>query len=160
MYFLKNGQSYNKKKAKIDDVGVKAINDYTLEVTLENRTPYFLEILNYHTYYPIRPDIIKKHPDSWDKKPYTLISNGPFYLVNWYYNKEIKSLKNPYYWDQSNVKLNSLTFFIERKDNEDVWTRYINNEIHYGYVFPEEVDIQSEIASKKHNVTLENYPST
>lgn len=160
MYFLKNGQAYNKNNAKIDDVGVKAINDYTLEVTLENQTPYFLEILNYHTYYPTRPDIIKKNPDSWDKKPYTLISNGPFYLVDWDYNKEIKTLKNPYYWDQNNVKLNSLTFLIERRDSEDVWTRYLNNEIHYGYVFPEELDIQKEIKSKVNNVALENYPST
>ncbi len=160
MYFLKNGQAYNKKKAKIDDVGVKATDDYTLEVTLENPTPYFLEILNYHTYYPTRPDIIKKNLDSWDKKPYTMMSNGPFYLVDWDYNKEIKTLKNPYYWDQSNVKLNSLTFLIERRDNEDVWNRYLNKEIHYGYVFPEDLDIQKVIESKEHNVTLENYPCT
>ncbi len=160
MYFLKNGQAYNKNNAKIDDVGVNAIDDYTLEVTLENKTPYFLEILNYHTYYPTRPDIINKYPDSWDRKTYTLISNGPFYLVDWDYNKEIKTLKNPYYWDQSNVKLNSLTFLIERRDNEDVWNRYLNREIHYGYVFPEEVNIPNEIESNKHNVFLENYPST
>lgn len=82
MYFIKNGEAYNKNTANIDDVGVKAIDDYTLEVILEKPTPYFLEILNYHTYYPVRRDIIEKDSE-WSRKPYMLASNGPFYVEMW-----------------------------------------------------------------------------
>ncbi len=160
MYFIKNGQAYNKNNAGIDEVGVKAKDKYTLEVLLENPTPYFLEAVNYHTYYPLRSDIIKKNPDSWNRKPSTLISNGPFCLEKWDYNKEIKTIKNPYYWDSNNVKLSSLTFLIERIDNDDIWTRYLYGDIDYGYVFPEDISLADEIRSKKNNVFSEEFLST
>lgn len=156
MYFLKNGEAYNKNKAKADAVGVKALDDYTLKVTLENPAPYFLEILNYHTYYPVRPDIIEKDPYSWHKKPYMLISNGPFYLDSWNHNKEIKALKNSYYWDKNNVKLNSITFLIEKRDDKEIWTRYLEGSVDFGYVFPPEVDIANEIATGKNNVLYDD----
>lgn len=160
MYFLKNGEAYNKNKCQIDDVGVKAIDEYTLKVTLENPAPYFLEILNYHTYYPVRQDIIEKDPDSWYRKPYLMVSNGPFYLVEWKDNKQIKTIKNPYYWDKDKVKLNSIKYLIERVDDEEIWTRYKAKKVDFGYVFPEDIDIADEIATKRNNVFADDSLTT
>lgn len=152
MYYLKNAEAYNKNKCQKDDVGVKAIDEYTLEVTLQNPAPYFWEILTYHTYYPVRQDIIEKDPNSWYRKPYMMVSNGPFYLEEWEENKQIKAIKNPYYWDKNNVKLNSIKFLIERINDEEIWTRYLQGKIDFGYVFPPYINKADEIASKQHNV--------
>lgn len=170
MYFLKNGQAYNNNKAERDDVGVKALDDHTLEVILENPTPFFLEILNYHTYFPVRQDIVEKDPDSWHRKPHTFVSNGPFYLEKLYDNKKIVTLKNPHYWDKDNVHLNSITYLIERIDEKEIWTRYteeiLSNKspeestIDFGYVFPSEVNIADEIDSKRFNVIADNSLTT
>ncbi|HEX9059668.1 MAG TPA: peptide ABC transporter substrate-binding protein [Clostridia bacterium] len=160
MYFLKNAQAYNKNKAKIDDIGVKALDKFTLEVTLESPTPYFLEILNYHTYYPVRPDVVEIDQYSWDKKPNMCISNGPFSLFDWNNNKEIKTIKNPYYWDKNNVKLDSVTFLIERRDERDIWSNYLEGKVDFGYVFPPEIDISKEISTKKNNVISDTALST
>lgn len=160
MYFLKNGEKYNKNKATADDVGVKALDKYTLKVTLETPAPYFLEILNYHTYYPVRPDMVEKDPDSWYRKPYTAVSNGPFCLKEWSQNEKIETMKNSYYWDKSNVKLNKLTFLIEQVDDKEIWTKYLNKSIDFGYVFPSEIDVSDEIKSKKNNVFSSNLLST
>lgn len=160
MYFLKNGEAYNKNECQEDDVGVKAIDDYTLKVTLQNPTPYFPEILNYHTYYPVRKDIVEKDPDSWFRKPYLMVSNGPFCLEEWKENKQIKTIKNPHYWDKNNVKLNSVRYLIERVDDEEIWTRYKAKKVDFGYVFPPEIDIAAEITSKENNVLADDCPTT
>lgn len=160
MYFLKNGEAYNKNKCQKDDVGVKAIGEYTLKVTLENPAPYFLEILNYHTYYPVRQDIVEKDPDSWFRKPYLMVSNGPFCLEEWKENKQIKTIKNPYYWDKNNVKLNSIRYLIERIDDEEIWTRYKDKKVDFGYVFPPEIDMADEIESKENNVLADDSVTT
>ncbi|HHV28970.1 peptide ABC transporter substrate-binding protein [Acetivibrio mesophilus] len=160
MYYLRNAEAYNKNKCQKDDVGVKAIDDYTLEVTLQNPTPYFLEILNYHTYYPVRQDIIEEDPNSWYRKPYMMVSNGPFCLEEWEENKQIKAKKNPHYWDRDSVKLNSIKFLIERIEDEAIWTRYTEGKIDFGYVIPKIVNIADEIASKKNNVNVDNSLTT
>ncbi|KNY27031.1 peptide ABC transporter substrate-binding protein [Pseudobacteroides cellulosolvens] len=160
MYFLKNGEAYNKNKAKINDVGVKAIDDHTLEVTLEKPAPYFLEILSYHTYYPVRQDIVEKDHASWHRKPYMLVSNGPFYVEMWNYNEEIKTVKNPYYWDKENVKLDSITFLLE-KDGNEIWPKYLAGEIDFGYVFADNRNnLMNEITTRKNNVISEVSLST
>ncbi|GAE90828.1 ABC transporter substrate-binding protein [Acetivibrio straminisolvens] len=151
-------------------MGVKALDDHTLEVILENPTPFFLEILNYHTYFPVRQDIVEKDPDSWHRKPHTFVSNGPFYLEKLYDNKKIVTLKNPHYWDKDNVHLNSITYLIERIDEKEIWTRYteeiLSNKspeestIDFGYVFPSEVNIADEIDSKRFNVIADNSLTT
>ncbi|NLP13028.1 MAG: peptide ABC transporter substrate-binding protein [Clostridium sp.] len=160
MYFLKNGEAYNRNECQKDDVGVKAIDNHTLEVNLQNPTPYFLEILNYHTYYPVRQDIVEKDPNSWYRKPYMMVSNGPFCLEEWNENKQIKTIKNSYYWDKDSVKLNSIEYLIERVDDDEIWTRYLNEKVHFGYVFPSYINKADEIASKKNNVLADDCLTT
>ena len=62
LYYLKNGQAFNGGKAKVSDVGVKAINANTLEVNLESPTPYFLQLCSLPTLMPVRKDIVEKKP--------------------------------------------------------------------------------------------------
>jgi len=89
LFYIKNGAAYyNQEKigdevATADDVGVKAIDDKTLEVTLEAPVPYFLSLAAFPTYFPVRQDIIEQNKEKWALKPDTYISNGPFKMSEW-----------------------------------------------------------------------------
>jgi oligopeptide transport system substrate-binding protein len=120
LYYIKNGQAFNEGKAKAEDVGVKAIDDKTLEVTLENPTPYFLELTAFYTYLPVNSKIAEQNPD-WHKnagEQYT--SNGPFKMVTWEHNNKIVLEKNENYWDADNVKLTKIEMYMINDDNTEL----------------------------------------
>ena len=111
LYYLKNGEAYNSKNADINDVGVKAAGDYVLEVTLESPTPYFLSLTAFHTYYPLHAKTVTGN-DKWAADPKTIISNGPFKIVNWVHNNKIELVKNDQYWDAASVRLPRIDFVL------------------------------------------------
>jgi len=114
LFYIKNGAAYyNQEKvegkvATAEDVGVKAIDDNTLEVTLEAPVPYFLSLAAFPTYFPVRKDIIEGNEEKWTLKPDTYISNGPFKMSEWKEKESITFVKNENYWDAKNVKLETL----------------------------------------------------
>lgn len=114
LFYIKNGAAYyNQEKvggkvATAEDVGVKVIDDSTLEVTLEAPVPYFLSLAAFPTYFPVRKDIIEGNEEKWTLKPDTYISNGPFKMSEWKEKESITFVKNENYWDAKNVKLETL----------------------------------------------------
>lgn len=119
LYYLKNGESYNKKKASADAVGVRAIDDNTLQVDLEHPSSYFLELLSLPSYMPLREDIISANPDKWAKNPFTYICNGPFRMSSWKSKDSLQLVKNENFYDAENVKLYRLVFKME--DDPDTY---------------------------------------
>ncbi len=118
LYYLKNGKAYNDGKAKAEDVGVKALDAKTLEVTLENPTAYFLDLLCVTAYYPVRKDVVEA-ATPWTKSPSTYISNGPFKLTEIKPKEKYVLKKNPNYVDAAKVKLETLEIvFIEAAEAE------------------------------------------
>ncbi|TGV30115.1 peptide ABC transporter substrate-binding protein [Mesorhizobium sp. M00.F.Ca.ET.186.01.1.1] len=108
LYYLKNGEAFNAKKAKADDVGVKATDDKTLVVTLENPAPFFPELVASVTYFPVNKKAVEAGKD-WAAKPETYIGNGPFVLKKWEHKSLIEFAKNDSYWDKDAVQLSTLT---------------------------------------------------
>lgn len=108
MYYLKNGQAFNANKAKAEDVGVKATDDKTLVVTLENPAPFFPELVASVTYFPVNKKAVEADKE-WASKPETYITNGPFSLKNWEHKSKIEFEKSDSYWDKDAVKLSKLT---------------------------------------------------
>lgn len=117
LYVLKNGEAYNTEKAKAEDVGVKAVDDHTLLVTLESPTPYFLGLTAFHAYYPVREDIVSQAPDTWATSAATLIGNGPFKLVKLQHSAELQFVKNDKYWDAASVKLKGMEWPISESQS-------------------------------------------
>ena len=111
LYYLKNGEAFNKGQTTASDLGLKALDDLTLVVTLENPTPYFPTLLAFHTYYPVHKKTVETNPQ-WAADAKTIISNGPFAITNWVHNSKIEFKKNSHYWDADKVKLNKLEFFL------------------------------------------------
>lgn len=110
LYYVKNGRAYNEGKASADDVGVKAQDDKTLVVTLENPTPYFLTILSLPQTVPMRKDMVEQDPEGWSTKPELYMGNGPFKMTAWTMNDSYTFEKNENYWDAASVKPAKLVF--------------------------------------------------
>lgn len=126
-YYLKNGKAYNEGEAEADDVGVKAIDKKTLEVTLEYPTAYFLDKLCTATFCPVRKDVVEGN-ESWTKSTDTYVCNGPFMFKEMKPKEKFVLVKNPNYIDADKVKLDTLEIvFIESPEAE--LAAYTNDEI-------------------------------
>ncbi|WP_040212017.1 peptide ABC transporter substrate-binding protein [Clostridium polynesiense] len=110
LYYIKNGEKYNQKQAKAEDLGIKVVDEYTLKVTLEYATAYFLSLMAFPTYFPVRKDIVEKDPEAWATKPESYISNGPFKMKEWKPKDTLTFIKNDNYWGAKNVKLDTIEF--------------------------------------------------
>lgn len=109
LYYLKNGEKYYNGEVLADEIGVKALDDTTLEVSLETATPYFLSLTAFPAYFPLREDIVATNPH-WAHEPKTYIGNGPFKLSAWSPKESLTLVPNENYWDRDKVKLSELTF--------------------------------------------------
>lgn len=110
LFYIKNAEAYYNGTAKAEDLGIKVVDDKTLEVTLKSPTAYFPELMAFPTYMPLREDVVSADPDAWATKPETYVSNGPFKLVTWDMKDQLVFEKNENYWDANSVKLDGLTF--------------------------------------------------
>ncbi|PSL28396.1 oligopeptide transport system substrate-binding protein [Planomicrobium soli] len=91
------------------ELGVKAVDEKTLEVTLERPTPYFLSLMSFGTFYPQNEKFVTEKGDAYASNSENLLSNGPFKLANWDGTGLTWSLeKNPEYWDAETVKLDTI----------------------------------------------------
>ncbi len=108
LYYIKNAKGFN--EGTLDDfnqVGVKAIDDYTLEVTLESPTPFFLNLTSFPTLLPVNKNCLERFGDSWTK-PANIVTNGSFLLERWDINQHVIMKKNPLYWDAESVTFNTV----------------------------------------------------
>ncbi|WP_406242665.1 peptide ABC transporter substrate-binding protein [Tissierella carlieri] len=139
-YYLKGGEAYNTGAGSVDEVGVKALDDKTLEVTLEAPTAYFLELTSFYTYFPVNQKVAEANPN-WAKSPSTYVSNGPFKLTEWVHNAKIVIMKNENYYDAANVKLDGIDFAI-LDDENTAWQKYEGGEFDFLTPLPQAVVAQ------------------
>ncbi len=114
---IKNGAIIPLGEAEVEDLGAIALDDHTLEITLEYPVPYFLDLLSDQEYFPQRQDIVEEYGSSYGTDAGKTISNGPFMLDSWTHNSEVILVKNPEYWDSEAVKLDELNMKIIPEEN-------------------------------------------
>ena len=131
LYYVKNGQAINEGKADPETLGVKVIDDKTLEVTLENPTPYFLELTAFYTYSPINSKIAKANPDWYKDAGDQYTTNGPFKMVEWKHSDKIVLEKNENYWDANTVKLTKIDMSMINDGNTEL-NMFKNGELDWG----------------------------
>lgn len=117
LHALKNGKAFNLGEIQdFTQVGAKAINLKTLELTLETATPSFVSQLNHWSWFPVHPPTILKYGSldemgtKWTQ-PGNFVGNGPFTLKSWRQNQSIVVVKNPLYRDAKTVRLNEIHFY-------------------------------------------------
>lgn len=108
LYPIKGAQAFNEGKGKEEDLGIKVVDDKTLEVTLENPTPYFLELTAFYTYMPVNEEVVSGEKNWAAEAGDKYVTNGPFTLAEWKHNDSITMKKNADYWDADNVALSTV----------------------------------------------------
>lgn len=112
-----NGAELRGKTAKPDDLGVKAPDDKTVVITLKNPVPYFLGLVSSTFASPGRADLVQKFGDAYGASVESLLSNGPFTLVEWQNEDKLVLKKNPGYWNAANIKLDEVEFLVVPEDS-------------------------------------------
>lgn len=122
------------------EVGVKAVDDSTLEVTLENPTPYFSDLTAYYTLYPVDKKVVEENPD-WATDGATHVSNGAFKLKSWEHDSKIEVLKNENWYNADKVKLAGITWDI-LEDSNTVYQNFDSGKYWIAVDPPQEVVAQ------------------
>ncbi|MBP6508022.1 MAG: peptide ABC transporter substrate-binding protein [Opitutaceae bacterium] len=108
---------YEGRLTDFTQVGLKATDDHTFQVTLAHATPYLLKIMaSHYSWWPVPVKVItrfgrleQKRTD-WTRAG-NLVGNGPFMLKEWAPNQKIVVVRNPHYWDAKTVKLDEINFY-------------------------------------------------
>lgn len=116
LYDILNAEAYNNGECSADEVGIHAIDDRTLEVTLERPTAYFVSLTASANWAPVKQSVVEGE-ETWTKSADTYVCNGPFMLAEIKPQAGYTLVKNPNYWDAENVKLDGVEIaFIEQAE--------------------------------------------
>ena len=116
LFPIENAQEYYEGAlADFSKVGAKALDENTLQVTLNHPTPYFLQLLDHYSLFPVHQETIEKFGAADERGTRwtyagNLVGNGAFTLDEWEINRKILVKKNKNYWDSDNVDLNEIVF--------------------------------------------------
>ncbi|ONI39619.1 peptide ABC transporter [Candidatus Epulonipiscium fishelsonii] len=108
--YIVNAQEYLEGKIGAEEVGVKAIDDSTLEITLKEPISYYIDILSMWVYSPVQQATVEANGDAWSTKAETYVSNGPFKVSEMSISENVVLEKNENYWNADNVKLEKINF--------------------------------------------------
>ena len=115
MFDVKNAEKINMKQLPVDQLGVKAVDDYTLEVELDNPVPYFVNLTVYPLFFPLNEKYVKEQGSKYGLEANTTLYNGPFVLSEWKHEQSFQLKKNPSYWDNKTVKLEEINYNIVKE---------------------------------------------
>ena len=104
----------------VDGVGVKALDDYTLEVKLNRPVAYFAELVSFQVFFPQNQAFVESCGDAYGSAADKQLYNGPFTLTSWKMEDQFTMEKNPNYWDAANVKLNKINTKVVKDTGAEV----------------------------------------
>jgi oligopeptide transport system substrate-binding protein len=141
LYFIENAEDFNKGKiADFAQVGVKAVDDFTLQLKLREPVAYLPSLTRHYTWFPVPRHVVLQHGKmtdrftKWSVLP-NLVGNGPFKITEWRFHDFIEVRRNPNYWNAAKVGLNGIRFYpIENYYTE---TRaFLSGQLHTIYQLP------------------------
>ncbi|WP_069650255.1 peptide ABC transporter substrate-binding protein [Caloranaerobacter ferrireducens] len=105
-YGIKNAYAFNTGEiTDPNEVGIKALDEKTLQVELERPMSYFLSLTSFITYLPAKKAAVEKWGDAYASEADKMVFSGPFMITEWNHEQKIVLEKNPSYWDADSVKL-------------------------------------------------------
>lgn len=117
-------------KAALEKLGVKALDEKTLEITLDIPRAYFTAQLAFLNYYPQKKEFVEAQGEKSGADANNVLGAGPFILTKWDHEQQLVLEKNPKYWDAANVKLDKVTLNIV-KDTATGLNLYESNATDY-----------------------------
>ena len=131
---IKNAQKIVDGKLKPDSLGVKALDAHTLEITLEEPTPFFLSVLTGQNFVPLKKEIIEKYKSNWTQAG-NLVGNGAYKLSSWKIGDRIALEKNTNYWDSKNTIIKNVNY-VAVKDRTSSLRMYQAGQLDWTYGIP------------------------
>ncbi len=125
---------------ELDQFGAKALDDYTLEVTLAHTQPYFVQQTTFSPFYPVREDKVTLDSSDWSIDVENVVTNGPFMFQSYAPNDRVVVVPNPEYYEKDVVKLDSIEY-IFIPDQQTSVAAFKNGEVDMVYNSP--IDIGS-----------------
>ena len=132
--FLANGQDVALGKEPIADIGVKALDKFTVEIKTAFPVSFLPSLMSNTQFAPIHQGALQKFGKDWTK-PGNMVGNGAFVLKEWLVNSKVILDKNPQYWDAKNVQLTRVTYLPVEDGNADV-KLYESGENEWVYQLP------------------------
>lgn len=108
--YVVNAEEFYNGEKKAEDIGIKAVDDQTLEFTLKESCPFFVDLVSMWVYFPVQEATIEANGDKWTTSAESYIGNGPFKVTEMKEKESFTLEKNENYWDAENVTLEKLTY--------------------------------------------------
>lgn len=110
LYPIINAEAVNSGKMPPEQVGVRAIDDHTLEMKFHFQVPYIAQLLTHYTSFAVPAHVVEKYGDDWTRAE-NIVCNGPYVLKEWSPNDHIHMTKNSYFYDKDNVVIEDVLFY-------------------------------------------------
>ncbi|MFK5587103.1 peptide ABC transporter substrate-binding protein [Lactobacillus delbrueckii] len=128
---IKNADAIVAGKKKPETLGIKAVGKYKLVITLERRIAYFDKLMGFAVFFPQSEKAVTKYGSKYGTASKYMLYNGPFKQTGWTgSNLSWKMVKNPYYWDKKNVKLDTITWSVQKTPSTS-YNLYQSNKLDY-----------------------------
>ncbi len=108
LYAIENAEQINLGKLPVETLGVRAVDDFQLDVSLQRPVAYFDKLVAFPSYYPIREDFFASTRGRYGADADTLLYNGPFEISKWIHGARLRLEKNPHYWDKARIRLQAI----------------------------------------------------
>ena len=125
--YIENAAEILKGTMPAESLGVKALDNHHLQVTLSHPVPYFVDMLAHTSMKPVNMKTVEKYGDKWTQ-PQNFVGNGAYLLDKWVVNERIVVKRNPQYWNNKNSHINQATFLAITSEVSDI-NRYRSGEI-------------------------------
>ncbi len=112
---------WHQTKLKFNElVSARAPDPHTLGIEHERPTPYFLDMVGFPAFFPVCEAVVSRYESfdpatariKWNQdwtKPPNLVTNGPFYVESWKFKRDLRLRRNPYYWNQSAIRMDTMS---------------------------------------------------
>ncbi|MEK9527361.1 MAG: peptide ABC transporter substrate-binding protein, partial [Gammaproteobacteria bacterium] len=131
LYPVKHAEAINRGERPASDLGVRAVDDYTLEVELERPTAYFIKLTAFVSYFPVQQAFYESTKGAYGADADKLLYNGAFRISDWVHSASLTMLKNEQYWNRDSIALNKLDFAYITADTRARLNLFVDNEIAY-----------------------------
>lgn len=157
---LKNSEKVISGLLPVEELGVRAIDDFTLEVELEAPNTHFIKLLIFPAFYPLSHKFVQEIGNDYGTSVENTVFNGPFVVSNWTIGRGYRLKKNPNYYDADSIQIEEAEFILV-KDMEHGIELYESGAIdlikiarEYGSVYADNPDLKFDLVSTMTYITL------
>ncbi len=142
---IKNAKAISAGDKEVSELGVKVIDDYTLEITLQNPTPYFESMLSFASFVPVATDAVEQFGDDYGTSAQTTWYNGPYYVTEFDTEYITSIQKNELYPFADNVQVEAIDYRLNQ-DSTSRYNAFLSGELDYAEITTNE-DYEEAIAN-------------